>query len=160
MAQVYDDVVLTLGTLGGNTVISVDSKIDASRRNGFKIVDGRFTGQFANKTDGDGPYMWGIACNLSSAQIQAIVLEDLQGSSDPTARGPSSWIKYLGQVGETVGAAGFLSANGDFIDQKVNWSVPEGSRFAYFVYNFTGAAFTTGQTVLFQAQLNGVWLRD
>lgn len=160
MIQVYDDVVLTLGTLAGNTVLSVDSKIDASRESGFKLIDGRFTGQFASKTDGDGPYWWGIACNLSSAQIQAILTEDIQNRADPIARGPSSWLKILGQVGEVVGAIGFLTPNGDFVDQKINWSVPEGSRFAYFVFNFTGAAFTTGQSVLFQAVINGVWLRD
>ncbi len=160
MTQVYDDVVITLGALAANDVVGVVGKIDSSRENGMKVIDGRFFGQFANKTDGDGPYAWGIACNLGSAEIEAILEQDLQQSSAPTAEGPSSWIKLMGTVGEVVGTSGSIIDGLPFIDQKINWSIPEGSEFTYFVWNFTSAVFTTGQSVLIQAQLNGVWLRD
>ncbi len=163
---IYDnDFTVTLSTLGNLTAIFGNNKIDGAS-NGFKVIYSEITAQFTGKTAAEGPVLWGLAANLSVAQLATILAEDPAGSrTAPIDRSPSSWLKVLGMM-TLAGTAGALtgSASGDNqtarpMRVKVNWSVPEGDQFEVFAYNI-GSALSGGTLIRGYIEHYGVWLRD
>ncbi len=162
----YDeDFVLPLGTLGAGVVISQQTKIDASRLNGFRVAMIRMSAMLSGKTTAEGPIAWGIACNMDAAEIEAAIEADPQDRTKSDAKGEGQWLKHLGLIG--LGAtelgltgAGALVNKADPIDIKINWSVIEGENFVMWARNMDTSALTTGTLLTAFIETFGVWLRD
>ncbi len=165
----YDqDLSLGLGTLAAVDAIAQAGKIDASRLNGFRIAMLRIVATVTGKTTAEGPLIWGIACNMDAAEIEAALEADPQSSADDDERGVGQWLKILGMIplettfGALTGGPGGPSAGSAVatpMDVKVNWSVLEGKEFVIWAYN-QGAALTSGTIITCAIEYFGVWLRD
>ncbi len=169
LTQVVDDWQITVGAMAANDVLTVTSKIDTTRESGMRVISGRFSCQYSGKTEGDGPLLWGIAIAASAASVEEILEDDPQAIFSDPEQGGAEFFKIMGVIaenspGKTAAGDGSKSGSGHegvpWIDQKINWTVNEGTELSYFLWNPTGSALTTGSTVLGQAQINGVWLRD
>ncbi len=170
LTQLYDEIEHAIGAVAGNGIAGTESdKVKAANKNGFRIVKMRCFGQYTLKTEGDGPAIMGVACNLTHAEVLVQILRDPGNSSADGSMPDGGWIKYFGSIpeksdGVSASVAGWgggsIIPNYGFVDIDVNWSVPEGQNLIYFLYNPTGAAFTTGAKFLVQSVIEGVWLRD
>jgi len=169
LVQVFDDWSISPGAFAANDVLTTGGKIDSGRTSGFRAVKGRFMCQYSGKTEGDGPAVWGIACNLTAAEVELILEDDPQSPFTPREGAPASYIKILGVIAENspgMSAAGDGSKSGSghdgapWVEETINWSIPEEAGLVYFVWNHTSAAWTTGSTILGQSQIMGVWLDD
>ncbi len=156
---------LTLGTLASADVIAASSKIDSSRLQGFRVSKVRWAGTYTGKTSGEGPIVYGMAANMTAAEIENAIEADPQASTEDDGRGDGSWLKPLGVISKN-GTAGSLGPDGgsgevcNFIDVKANWSVIEGKDFSFWAYNLHGSSLTTGSELQFATEFMGVWLRD
>lgn len=160
MAIVYDVVTLTLSTLAGLDCISTPSKIDASRRSGFRIMKTQYWIGFDSKTGGEGPIMVGFSAIHEAAAIEEAIESDPQDAEDDTkgvqAMRPVWPLEMLG-MGQTDDADGGGDLSGSF---NPKWSVPEAEAAFWWAYNMDASALTTGCVVKIFAKHFGVWLRD
>ncbi len=165
----FDELVtLTLGTLGANTSILANTKIDGSRDQGFHLIWVKIAGFARGKTSGEGPVLVGICCNLDAATLAAILTDDIQSSTAPTSTGPGSWYYPIVSLGLDLvegnihGDMGGVQVQNTSPMRKipVKWTIPEGSTFNTFAHNLTSGALTTGTLIGFTMQYFGAWLRD
>ncbi len=156
---------LVLSTLASLDAVNADFKIDASRGSGFRVAKTRIAAVLKGKTAIEGPILWGMACNLSAAEVESAIEADPQTRVDDNSRGQGTWIKMLGLIGINMtagpltGGVGLQTGAASFIDVKVNWSVIEGQALTLWAYNL-GAQLSTGSIIQFVAENMGVWLRD
>ncbi len=152
----YDEGNVSLSTLANKVALTIGSKIDGSRENGFRILrtDYWITGH--DFTAGEYPITVGLSFgSLSVAEIAEAFAADPQSSDkrnliEQTMRP----IFILGILGDT-GDMRFLTGT-----VKPRWSSPEGAAVKFFAYNSTGATLTTGASVRLIAKHFGVWLKD
>ncbi len=166
MEQQFDiDVNLVLSTLAGGGEILVDSGIDASREQGFRLIQSMIHVDYTGKTTAEGPIIYGLCCNLADAGALGAILEsDPQGrTTQDIARAKGVYVKILGKISLASTATG---STGQVVQPiqvnygKNGWSIPEGSKLAYWARNNDGSALTTGTIITFDAEHFGVWLRD
>ncbi len=164
LVQLFDiDGNITLGALGGNDAILGVTKIDASKRQGFRIVKSDWFLTLTGKTTAEGPIMIGVCCNMNAAEVEAAIEADPQGRTDDETRGKGTFIKLLMVLGLLDTA--FPTPDGGRVFHrevkygKNGWSIPEGKTLSLFAYN-SGSALTSGTVVLFSAEHFGVYLRD
>ncbi len=165
LEQQFDlDVLLTLADLAANTLISVSSKIDASRLNGFRVTKTELNWELTGKTIAEGPILFGVAANFTNDVAIEVALEaDVQSRVGNNLRGDGTFLKILGKVGlspsafpnNDMGVAPHYTISYG----KNGWSIPEGQELVYWAYN-AGAQLTTGTVFIIDAEHFGVWLRD
>ncbi len=164
LALLYDDIVITLGALGANSVAITASKIDAARENGFRVIKTQYWIDWQGKTAVEGPVIVGYAFGMDANAISATISSDPQSSNLDFVDGetknpvfPMELIPFASTDGggATPGQGGFTM--GEVVPR---WSVPEGSNLNWFARNLGGAGMTTGTVVLIFAKHFGVWLRD
>ncbi len=165
LVQQFDlDVLLTLGTLGANTVIVASSQIDSGRENGIRVTKSRLWWELTGKTTAEGPIVFGVAANFADAAAIKVAIEaDVQSSVANDLRGDGTFLKILGAVGLAPSAF----PNNDMGIRpmfeisygKNGWSIPEGQSLVYWAFN-AGSALTTGTVFIITAEHFGVWLRD
>ncbi len=167
MEQQFDhDSNITFGALVAATVAFGNSKMDAARAQGFRLIMSRITAKLTGKTTAEGPLMFGICCNVPTvAELKAYLENDPQGISSDDAKGKNWFVKILGQIplaAVSDSDVGFRLLEADIVEVKYGkngWSIPEGSFFNYFVYNM-GSTLTTGGVITIAAEHFGVWLKD
>ncbi len=164
LKQQFDaDANLTLGALGGNDVIAQNSSIDGSRAQGFRIMKSEIFMTLTGKTTAEGPIIWGVACNMDAAEIEAAMEADPQDRNADDSRGEGTFIKILDVIGLVeVTRPTTNSLNSPLFKVSYGrngWSIPEGQNLSFWAMN-VGAALTSGTVLLFSAEHFGVWLRD
>ncbi len=160
--------ILTIGALAGQKAVIQPSLIDSSRLQGFHLIWVKLTGFYDGKTVTEGPVMIGLSCNLTADELEAILEDDIQSRSDPTATGPGSWYYPIIVVDIDADEGDIWSGSGNenalrsslFKKVMVRWTIPEGKAFGFFAYNLEAGTLTTGMTVTFDTQYFGAWLRD
>ncbi len=161
--QYEHDGILAVGALAANDAISADTKIDATRLQGFRIAKLRMAASMTLKTTAEGPLIWGIACNMVAAQVESAIEIDPQSIAGTTQKAPGAWLKILGQIPFDFTNGPILGSNGvsaEMVEIMVNWSVIEGQPFVVWVYNQGSGGMTTGAQLLYTMEIFGVWLRD
>lgn len=157
-----EDGSLALGTLESLNAISGATKIDATRLQGYRIAKVDLSMTVKAKTAAEGPICFGIACNMSAAEVEKAIEADPQSSTDDNERGEGGWLKMLGIIPVSAIAGpitGTISGAAQMITVMVNWSVIEGKEFTVWAYNM-GAQLTTGTIISWIMEIFGVWLRD
>ncbi len=155
---VWDETTLTLSTLGSGSILTANSRIDASRLQGFRILKTQYYFALKSMTPDEGPIMMHLAHDLTAAEMEETIGADPQRSGDPTLE-PRALrpVWPLGLLGnDTEGNAGvFLQG-----EIKLGWSFPEGTILKIGAENISGSALTTGAVVRGRMKHFGVWLRD
>ncbi len=160
MAAIFwDRVSLAVGALAAVTATTANSRADASRLQGFRILRTEYYGSIKNLTEGEGPLLLGLTHDLSNAEIAETFLGDPQRTHDPVETekaGRPVW--GLESLAIDVNGQGKMVFQGV---AKIGWSVPEGTALKWFIMNMNqSAAMTTGATLVLFAKHFGVWLKD
>ena len=149
---------LVIGALGAGTVISADLLGGNFLEDMFILrIDGLWS--MRGHTAGEGPLIVGYHHGaLTVAQVaenlDANLLEPDNIISREFARRP------VRRTGVFAGAnVGFVLNNGNFIQQKVKFSVGSGHAIKAFVRNQRSSALTSGTTIEVQGTLHGKWQR-
>ncbi len=166
--QYESDLELALSTLGAATGIVVNTKIDSSRLNGFRVAKTRIAATLTGKTAGEGPIAWGLSANLSAAEIKAIIEADPQDKTRDDSRGVGAWLTYMGIIPLEMTAGGLTGPAGggaaghpvQMEALKVNWSILEGKGFNVWAFNMDTGALTGGTIITCVMENMGVWLND
>ncbi len=153
------DVVFTLGALAANDAIAGVTKLDGTRERGYYLHRLRILGEFVAKTSSEGPITWGIAINMSAAQVEAHVEDDPQGGilDTPTMQHPQ-WLLPLGMI-RTSENAGPLARNQNWLDISVRRNVVEGGTLLLWAYNHQ-VILTSGTLLNMFIMQVGKWLND
>lgn len=156
-AVYHERVVLTLGTLASLDALAVTGLQDGSRSQGFRYLKSEYIIGVAGMTTDDGPVVVGVGGpGLSTAEIEEAIEADPQSSHDAPAGEQA--MRPVWKIGAAVGD-GMLN-NGLPIIVNQRWSYPEDATMAFFAYNSSGAALTTGTVITMMIKHYGVWLRD
>ncbi len=148
-----------LGALGALDVVSFNSKIDSARERGFRVTKMQICSSFSAKTAAEGGIMFGLAVELSAAEIEECIEADPQSPNDvPDAEEAMRPVFPLGQAGQAQ-TSNVLN-NGNFYEINLNWSIPEGAGLDWWYYNMSSGALTTGTTFRHWTKVFGVWLND
>lgn len=164
LALLYDDVVITLSTLGAATAVTATSKIDNSRENGFRVIKTQYWVDWFGKTAVEGPLMVGIAFGVNASEIAETISDDpqsrLKDFNDAETRRPVFPLVMIPTA--STDAGGVTPSQGAFPMSEITlrWSAPEGSSVLWFAFNAGGGALTTGAGVAIFAKHFGVWLND
>ncbi len=160
LTQLHEQLVFSLGTLAAGSATVANSKIDASRRQGFRLIKSEYTIEVKGKTTNEGPLQIGVGFNLTAVEIADGIEGDPQGERDPAASEEAQRpIFPLITVGKNV--TDILPFDGGgFREKKWNWSIREGEGMFVYAYNWDSGALTTGTTVEVIFKHQGVWLRD
>ncbi len=166
LVQQFDsDTSLALSTLGAAAAIVTNSRIDASRRQGFRVTKSKIMMTMSGKTTAEGPILYGVMANISNAaDLAAILVNDPQGKTDKDERAPGQFVKLLGVIGlvpTTIPSSDTgIAEMHEFSYGKNGWSIPEGRALSYFAFNQFGSALSDGTILQFTAEHFGVWLND
>ncbi len=161
LAILYDqDFQLALGTLAGNDVLNGLSKIDASRRMGFRVTRMEYWIEWFGKTVGNGPIMIGWTPTKSGAQVELALEADPQGSDDGVTQQQANEPVFPLVMIPTTSTE--IGEDQDAIHGVLNpkWSSPEGVSAQWWAFNMNSSALTTGTVVNIFCKYFGVWLRD
>ncbi len=160
-AIVHDLSVITVGALAALDAVVVNSVIDATREEGFRILKTEYFVHFEGKTTAEGPVMFGFAANLNAAEIEeAIEADPQQRADDPEMHNAMRPVWVLGVIPKlsTEQDQSFPgNVKGIF---NPRWSIPEGKGASWWAYNNSSGALTTGLLIKIMAKHFGVWLRD
>ncbi len=166
LEQEFDsDTSLTLSTLGAAAAIVTNSRIDGSRRQGFRLVKSKINVTVSGKTTAEGPISYGVMCNIdNAADLAAILVADPQGKTAKTERVDGQFVKLLGTIGlvpTTIPSSDMgIGVSHEFTYGKNGWSIPEGRALSYWAFNQDGSALSAGTIIQFTAEHFGVWLND
>ncbi len=163
LEQQFDEsMTLSVGALALHDVISVDSKIDAARLQGFRLVKSTFFIDAHGKTVQQGPVQLGVALNMSAGGVESAIESDPQDSKADNNRGDGTFIKPLAMMADaaiSIGSNRLLQPI-EVSYGKNGWSLIEGRSMIFWAYNLGDATLTTGLVVDVFAEHFGVWLRD
>ncbi len=159
MIQIVSEVSTTASVTAGAVDRTLDTKIDAAQRQGFRVITARTWCDFDDKTAGStvGPVMLGVAINMTEADIQAYVDADPQDAVEFSGKANGQYCQLLGLIGMGDMEGQALKREG--VLWKPNWSKPEGNVMGWFLWNI-GAGTVSGWNVHFINEYNGVFLRD
>ncbi len=155
---VWDAVTITVGALTAQSAITVNSKIDPSRLQGFRVLRTEWYLGMRSATTGDGPFVVGLSHDLTGDEVSTCIGGDPQRSNDPVESE---------EANRPVWAITALHPNADgdgkIVDHgvtKIGWSIPEGTSLKWWVMNGGNITLTTGAVVNILAKHFGVWLKD
>ncbi len=164
LRQQFDEhAVLTLGALALHDAISVNSKIDATREQGFRIVKSVYHISLRDKTTQQGPIMFGVGLNTDAAGVEAALEADPQNRTDEISHPDGVFIKPITQVSRIMAnsnSTGPLDPGIEVSYGKNGWSVIEGEKMMFWAYNMGDATLTTGTVFDIFVEHFGVWLND
>ncbi len=149
---------LDLSTLGAGVAIRGTSKIDSSRKQGFRVVEAQIPIAWDGKTTTEGPFSVYLTINYETTELADFLAADPQSKVEPPKRGNAQYLKLLGMI-PRLGTDGVLN-DGNPIVVKPNWPCPEGESVGIAVVNEDTGAITTGTSVFSTAIYMGVWLND
>ncbi len=155
---VHDDMKIDLSTLGAATAIRGGSKIDSSRKQGFRVVQSDIPIAWDGKTTAEGPLSVYLGINWEASELAAFLAADPQSKVEAPVRGNAQYLKLLGMI-PREGTSGSFNDNVPIV-VKPNWSCPEGETVGIFVFNEDTGALTTGCSVFSTPIHMGVWLND
>ncbi len=153
---------LALGTLASEGVVKNDFLQGSTQTTGFRISKLRIGLSLRAKTAGEGPVLIGIACNASTANIKsrfAASLAPTNKGNDPSI-GSSVYVKALGYFAFNTAGDLQIPSDGQLMDVKMNWSIPEDSALQLWAMNLDTGALTTGMFAAAVGEIYGVWLND
>ncbi len=157
-AIVWDEVQITLGTLAFGVAIQSDSRIDAERIQGFRVLRTEWFAVIKGLATSAGPLLLTLCHDLSTGEVQETIGADPQRSNDPTlsprANRPLWPLHVFFFKTDTVEG---LRAQGVV---KIGWSIPEGTDLRWGIVNVSGTDLVTGGTLFVTAKHFGVWLKD
>ncbi len=158
MAAIFwDEIQLSLGTLGAGSAIISGSRCDPSRLQGFRVLKTEYFINIRGMTTGEGPILATLSHGLSATEIEQTMGADPQRSNDPDAS-PRA-MQPLWPLGYLM----FIGANGPIVLEgttKLGWSFPEGTGLDWGFTNRGDSALTTGGIAVITAKHFGVWLKD
>ncbi len=150
-----------IGSLAAATAILLGTKIDANREQGMKVFRAKLGLYYRAKTADEGPIVWGIACNVAdAAALAGILTDDEQSGFGDAKQGGMEWWKVLGMIPRLATESPLDKPDSVFVDVKINWVIPEGSKMNVFAFNMDSTALTTGTLLDYYLDWSGVWLRD
>ncbi len=158
-AIMWDEVQITLGTPIAGASVSVASRIDTARLQGFRLLKTEILAAMTGVTPGEGPVALLMSHDLTATETEQTLGADPQRSNDPEASPRAMqplWPVCVFEGGSGVGN-GTWSWQGDI---KLGWSFPEGTQLTWVVNNFSANTLTTGSVVHVLAKHFGVWLKD
>ncbi len=136
--------------------------------NGFRSLKGEVRAYVKGVTAGEVPLLFGIASdalstgNINGALTQLGPTGRVQTEEEDIAERPI-WI--LGEFGGEgpVGNAqveGYFKNKfgGNLIEFNLRWTFPKPNGWAFFIFNDSGAALTTGASVTVKGKQWGVWV--
>lgn len=147
---------ITLGTLGSQTVIAED--LAPAGAEAYRLVTARMTWVLSGPTADEGPVTVGYAhSDYTVTEIKECI--EAQASID---RGDKIAMEKANRLVRIVGSfwlKGDAEALNDGmpIKTKLNWRIDTGDTCKVFAYNESGSALTTGCLVNTQGT---VWIRD
>ncbi len=154
---VWDDFQVALGTLNAITAITGNSKIDAARLQGFRVLRSEWYCTLSGLTAGEGPVLVGMAHDLTATEIKECIEADPQRSGDPGEEEKSKRAVWPLALMMNLSNDGMLNAEGV---KKLGWSFPEGTILKYWAYNVASGDLTTGAVWFLLVKHFGVWLKD
>ncbi len=152
-----DNMKIDLSTLVAGNSIFGNSKIDAGRGNGTRIVKAMITLSYDGMIAAEGPISIWYLIGFSTTQFEAWLDADQQSKMDPKLKSPSQYAVLLASSNRAV--AGQFN-NGVPIVLKPDWSCPEGESVNIAVVNDDATDLQTGTSVFVRMQQFGVNLRD
>ncbi len=166
LSYVYDVINIDLSTLAAFDAISAESKIDAAREMGFRIIESEIYIDVYDKPVNTGGIMVGIAVDLSAAEIELTIENDTQSNAPGNAVGEARVKRPVWPLGivshdATFGTIVWSKAAGgvNWKPSPKGWSIPEGSFLTYWAYCLDTTLTGATQVTIF-AKHKGVWLRD
>lgn len=152
---------MTLGALAAYDVITQASKIDAARKNGFRVLKTEYFFDIDGKTAGEGPIVVGLAANQTAAEIEEAIEADPQGKVDDVENQQAKRPVWPLEIfGSKIGDTNLENESTRKGELTPRWSAPEGDGFSWWAYCLDAGGLTTGCTVVIFAKHYGVWLRD
>ncbi len=157
----------TLGTLASLTAMLGGTKVDAARKQGCDIKKIRYAVSMFGKTAGanEGPIVYGLAYDVTIAEIAAFYASDPQGQDDELelVRSMLPIIEY--------GRYGQVTQSDDITPEAPmtklqpgywgGWPIREGSTLNTYVFNANpNDALTTGALLQFTTEIFGEWRQD
>ncbi len=150
-----------LGTLADDTVLFGNLLGSAFGEDIFVIsIDGLWGQQ--NPTLTEGPIEFGFAHgDLSAAEIREALVAELTNPDDIVAREHARRpVRRVGQFNDSSSAGSVIQFNnGNIKRTPLRFSVGNGFQITTWVFNKSGAALTTGQTIHIAGTLFGRWQR-
>ncbi len=153
----WDELQLALGTLGAGTTIQINSRLDSSRLQGFKLLRTEYDVQVFGLTAAEGPVHVSLCHDLTTTEHEETLGGDPQRAKDPDLSEKA--MRPVWPLGHLYheGGIGVTSLRGVI---KLGWSFPEGTPMKWCFNNRFGTSLTTGAQVRLTAKHFGVWLRD
>ncbi len=155
---VHDNHKLDLSTLSNGVAIRATSKIDSSRKQGFRVVQSEIPIAWDGKTATEGPLSVYLGINWETTELADFLNADPQSKVEAPKRGNAQYLKLLGMI-PRLGTSGSFN-NDNPVVVKPNWSCPEGESVGIFVFNEDTSALTTGCSVFSTPIHMGVYLND
>lgn len=151
---------ITLGTLGDQTaLLSASGTTMKEPSHLIKVRMGHV--QIQALTASQGPLWFGVANgDVDASQIAQAIAVNPDNSRDDDQVALASRLRNFQVLGIIGGdpAAPTIRNYVDITDKEINMRLPDGNELNFFVYNVTGAALTTGATILASMQVLGRWL--
>ncbi len=153
---IWDELSVNLSTAISGAAVGVNSRIDASRLQGFRILKSQVFVALKDITEGEGPILIVMAHDLTATEVEETLGADPQRSGDPDLEARAMRPVWpVGLLMETVGGKTVLEK-----EMKIGWSFPEGTILKFYAINRDNATLTTGASMNVTAKHFGVWLRD
>ncbi len=160
LAILRDQKEFAVGALTTLNLITLGTRLDTSKEQGFRISKTRFLISWSAKTTLEGPVVLGASTGMNAAEVEEAVESDPQAMFDipgkEQAARPHWPLCIVGAVTEVNGVIN----NGLPFDRKFNWSIREGAGFDLWAYNMSTGSITTGMLFHVFMEHFGVWLRD
>ncbi len=156
---IYDIDQFSLGTLANKDAIQKQSKIDANKENGFRILRSEWKATLGGIAASEGPILFGFAAgSLTAQQIEDCLESDPQKQYVPDVTEESMRPVWpLALFFKSASGDGHVNAEGV---AKFNWSIPEGDFASWWAYHMGSGTLTTGATMSYAVKHFGVWLKD
>ena len=158
----HDEITQALSTLAAGAMISANSRIDASRLQGFRVLKSQYAFILKGLTAEEGPIRVLIGHDLTNTEAEEAIGADPQRSNDPTSDASARskrpiFVLNPGVFFKDAAGNGNLLIEGEI---KLGWSFPEGTILKYYFENFGLSTMTTGAVIAGRVKHYGVWLRD
>ncbi len=163
MPSVYDQGNLVLSTLGALTAITDATKVDAARLQGINIRKLKVAMVWRGKTAGEGPISYGLAVDMSAAEIKEAMAADPQNAGDPGASEEANRRIYpWGFIApDTLVEQGYNGGpNFITLPDFPKWSVIEGKALFVYAFNHQASALTSGLVLNWFLRLTYDWRAD
>ncbi len=158
-----DEAVTEMASLAGLDAAVIDSKIDGSRKRGFRITKTEWYFEATGLHALAGPILFGWAVGLTAAEIEEALEADPQDPNNASAtervQRPVFPLGVIPRAQNTSESSVETPRIKPLMTMNPNWSIPEDVGFTWWIYNLGGATDAGAGGSLF-AKHYGVWLND